>query len=126
MREQKAEAAINTALIIAALRREEIAELITRQECVLSATPSLSATNTVKRSVVVSSVEQHSDIEEVVYCLEVPTDSCFTLADGTIVSNCLDGFSYLSQMEMVYYEDVEPTREHYESRFRSTRRNPYD
>jgi hypothetical protein len=94
---------LNTAHIDASQKRDTIAELITKRENALCAKQNSQQTNTHLLSVVVESVELNMDmLNEKVYCLEVPDDACFSLADGTVVANC-DSLSQVIQMVPTYY-----------------------
>ena len=87
---------INTVQINAVQRREEIAELITKLELALCVEKHLSATN-IKQSKHVQEVVDvslESKIEPT-YCVTVPKDACFALANGCIVSNCTYPLAYL-------------------------------
>ena len=74
-------------------RREEIVGLMMKQESVKYVKPSLLQTNIQKQKLALKVVEVSLIGETEIYCLTVPDDGCFSLADGTIVSNC-DGLSY--------------------------------
>lgn len=80
------------ALKLARQRREEIAELIMRQDVVKIAEKSSLLANMLRRKTV-QSVAGGNKEKQKVYCLTVPSDGCFSLASGEIVSNC-DNFGY--------------------------------
>lgn len=72
-------------------KREEIAELITKQRGAKNATLNLKQTNMQKQDFAVVSVEQEEK-ESKTYCVTTK-DGCFALANNFIVSNC-DSFRY--------------------------------
>lgn len=74
----------------AAQRREEIAESIMSQENVNFVGMNSRSTNTTKIDFVEEVVPGNT---EEVFCLSVPTEGCFSLASGHIVSNC-DSMGY--------------------------------
>ena len=86
-REQLTTKEICIAQETATQRREEIAELITNKERVSNVEKNLLLTNILKQATV-QEVVLKKEIKEPTYCVTVPSDGCFALASGEIVSNC--------------------------------------
>jgi len=71
---------------------------------------------------VIIDIDGETDSEDLVEQMELTdSNSCMAVHD-----DLLDSLSYQIMMELYHDGGQLPTREHYESRFRSTRRNPYD
>ena len=94
------ETSIVHATVKGMLERQAVSTM--KRENVSNAVLPLASINIQKLNTVVAlaQVEQQE-----VYCLTVPTDACFSLSDGTIVSNC-DSIGYLAMGVLKYNKPV--------------------
>ncbi len=86
-------------------KREEIAELMTLTKSVSNVGVHLETINTELKLPVAVSVGLIEE-KSLTYCVEVPDDRCFSLANGIVVSNCIDAMAYLVRMVPRYVEPL--------------------
>ena len=73
---------------------EGIQESMTLKKHVSSVAKYLNQINTPKKYIAVKDVQQKGMQEKETYCVTVPGDGCFSLANGVVVSNCIDALRY--------------------------------